>query len=226
LRTITTAAICLLTVAGVAQQNAASGKPSANRKPQITSFTVELPNLVVTGSYLSRVTISGRPTGTGVADAPDDQLGEAHRVTPAGPHERWVMPLPPPSEGWSETSVSATGYDADNHFVGTKNLPYSGASDIGGALWPMADPKVLSHQKKIQVADSGKDFIFPDNWIFFVVLDRSTYPRSDFRLSCSRNTFAFKPSKSGLRRCRWALLALRSKPGIPARAPSAMGISR
>jgi hypothetical protein len=186
-RTIATAAICLLTVAAAAQQHAASDKPSAERKPQITSFPAEPPNLVITGAYLSSVAIVGEPTGTEMAGAPAAELGEAHRATLAGPHEHWVMPLPPPSKGWSATSVSAIAYGAGNHFVGTKTLPYSGASEIGDALWPMADPKVFSHQKKIEGADSGKHFIFPDNWNFFVALDRSKYPRENFVVTCDPN---------------------------------------
>jgi hypothetical protein len=185
-RPVSTAAICvLLSVAGLGQQPSHTDKAAERRASRITSFKVERPNLVITGSYLSRVKICGVPSGTEIPQDACDPLGEAKLTTAAGENECWVMRLPPPGDGWSVTEVYAEAYGANNHLVASKSLPYMGVNNVNEALWPQADPKVFSHQQRIEANDAGKRFVFPDNrWIFFIVLDSINYPRTDFSLSC------------------------------------------
>ena len=176
----------LLSVTGLAQQHLPANNTSGRQVARITSFKLERPNLVVRGSYLSRVEICGVPSGTEIRGDECDPLGDAHRTTDAGKNERWVRSLSPiPIDGWSVTEVYARAYYAHGRPVGSKSLPYSGVSEVNDALWPPADPKVFSHQKEIGLADSGKHFVFADNdWNFSIVLDAAKYPDTAFILDC------------------------------------------
>lgn len=152
---------------------------------RITSFKFQRPNLVVIGSYLSRVEICGVPSGTEISPDACDPLGNATRRTGAGERERWVLALPPYPVNYMVTEVYAKAYDANSRVVGRKSLSVLGVSAISDAFYPPANPNLFSHQSRIGLADSGKRFIFADNnWQFSIVLDEAKYPATEFTLDC------------------------------------------
>jgi hypothetical protein len=105
----------------------------SHRGARIRSAGVRRPNIVVRGAYLSKVVIWAIPTGTGIKPEEYILLGTANRRDAAGQKEVWVFPIP--SGPLSVTDIFAKGFDAEGKLVGTKLLPYQGASQIYDALW-------------------------------------------------------------------------------------------
>ena len=105
----------------------------SHQRAIIRSTGVKRPNIVVLGANLSKVEIWAIPTGTGIM--PDEYilLGTANRRNAAGQNEVWAFPIP--SGPLSVTDIFAKGFDAEGKLVGTKPLPYQGASQIYDALW-------------------------------------------------------------------------------------------
>jgi hypothetical protein len=99
----------------------------------IRSAGVKRPNVVVRGANLSKVEVWAIPTGTGVTPDEYTILGTAIRRNAAGQNEVWVFHIP--SGPLSVTDIFAKGFDAEGKLVGTKSLPYQGATQIYDALW-------------------------------------------------------------------------------------------
>jgi hypothetical protein len=92
------------------------------------------PNLVIRGAYLHRVEVWAIPTGTEITPDEYARLGDAKRSNAAGPKELWLFPIPPCPTGISATGIFAKGFDAQGIPIGTKSLPYNGASELYDAL--------------------------------------------------------------------------------------------
>jgi hypothetical protein len=105
----------------------------SHQRAIIRSAGVKRPNIVVRGANLSKVEVWAIPTGTGITPDEYSLLGTANRSNAAGQKEVWVFPIP--SGPLSATGIFAKGFDAEGKLVGTKLLPYQGASQIYDALW-------------------------------------------------------------------------------------------
>jgi hypothetical protein len=123
--------ICLLL--GIAFESIAA---PATRHPQLRTIEVRRPNVVIGGAYLHKVEVWTIPTGTGIT--PDEYvlLGNAKRSNAAGPKEIWLFPIPPcaTEARLSATEIFAEAFDAKGTVIGTKSLPYNGASAVHEAL--------------------------------------------------------------------------------------------
>jgi len=105
----------------------------SHQRAIIRSIRVKRPSIVVRGANLSRVEVWAVPTGTGITPDEYALLGTANRRNAAGQNEVWVFPIP--SGPLSATDIFAKGFNAEGKRVGTKSLPYQGASQIYHALW-------------------------------------------------------------------------------------------
>ena len=109
---------------------------AAPHHSQLRTVQVRRPNIVISGANLSRVELWAVPTGTGIT--PDEYvlLGTAKRTNTAGSQEIWVFPIPPCKSDTRllATEVFAKGFSANGDAIGTKSLPYSGASAVDEAL--------------------------------------------------------------------------------------------
>jgi hypothetical protein len=108
---------------------------------QLRSVKVKRPNIVVRGRYLSKVEVWAVPTGTGITENEYTLLGEARRTSAAGSNEAWVFPL----DCKGETRLLATeifvgGFDSHGKGVGSKSLPYKGATEVYEALCGKQSP--------------------------------------------------------------------------------------
>src|SRR6266478_6609017 len=99
----------------------------------IRSTGVKRPNIVVRGENLSKVEVWAVPTGTGITPDEYTLLGTAIRRNAAGQNEVWAFPIP--LGPLSATAIFAKGFDAGGKLVGTKSLPYQGATQIYFFLW-------------------------------------------------------------------------------------------
>jgi len=123
--------ICLLL--GLAFESIAA---SATSHPRLRTIEIRRPNVVIRGAYLHKVEVWAIPRGRGIT--PDEYvvLGSAQRSNAAGPKEIWLFPIPPCA---TETRLLATGifakaFDKEGTVIGTKSLPYNGASAVHKAL--------------------------------------------------------------------------------------------
>ncbi len=124
----------LLLASCVATSQDASTK-SRSATSVIDTIKIAKPNIVVTGSRLTRVEIWIEPTGTGVVPS---LAGEAKKVTPAGRHEKWFFPIASlPGYPHSITAVNAfaKGYDRKGKDVGRQSLGFNGVSEFNSALY-------------------------------------------------------------------------------------------
>jgi hypothetical protein len=123
--------ICLLLGLGL-ESNAAP----LTRHPQIHTIEVRRPNVVIRGAYLEKVEVWAIPTGTGITPDEYALLGNAKRSTAKGPREIWLFPIPPCATETRllATEIFAKAFDAKGTLLGTKSLPYNGASAVYEAL--------------------------------------------------------------------------------------------
>ena len=105
----------------------------SHQRSVIRSIGIKRPNIVVRGANLSKVEVWEIPTGTGITPDEYTLLGTANRLNSAGQNEVWVFPIP--SRPLSATDIFVKGFDAEGKSVGTKSLPYLGATQIYDALW-------------------------------------------------------------------------------------------
>ena len=101
----------------------------------IQTIRIIRPNIVVTGSNLTRVEIWLEPTGTGVGPAP---VGNAKRITVQGIHEKWIFPissLPGYPDAIMASNAFAIAYDRSGREVGSKSLGLLGITQFNSALY-------------------------------------------------------------------------------------------
>ena len=105
---------------------------SATKQAQLQSVEAQRPDIVIHGSYLAKIQVWAVPTGTGIT--PDEYvlIGHARRQTAAGQNERWFFEVDCGS--LLATQVFVTAFDKKGRPVGTKSLPFTGASEINDAL--------------------------------------------------------------------------------------------
>ena len=104
-------------------------------RPKLASIEVARPNIVVQGSFLTRVEIWAIPTGTDIKPEQYVLLGKATRTTPAGPKETWLFRIPACNDTrLLATGIFAKGFDGFGTEIGKKSLSASGASAVHDAL--------------------------------------------------------------------------------------------
>jgi len=105
-------------------------------RPKLVSIEVTRPNIVVQGSFLTRVEIWAVPTGTDIKPEQYVLLGKAKRSTPAGPKETWLFRIPSCANDTRlvATEIFAKGFDDFGTEIGRKSLPVTGASAVHEAL--------------------------------------------------------------------------------------------
>lgn len=101
---------------------------------QLRAIEVKRPNIVIRGAYLGRVEVWAVPSGTGITPDEYGLVGNARRRSTAGRNEIWLFPIACTSPLIPSTEVFVKGFDVKGNEVGTKSLPYSGASEIADAL--------------------------------------------------------------------------------------------
>jgi len=123
--------ICVLL--GLGLQSIAA---SPTMHPQLRTIEVRRPNVVIHGAYLHRVEVWAIPTGTEVTPDEYTLLGNAKRSNAAGPKEIWLLPIPPCATDTRllATEIFAMAFDAKGTLLGTKSLPYNGASAVHETL--------------------------------------------------------------------------------------------
>jgi hypothetical protein len=109
------------------------GNAQPQKHSEIRAIAVKRPNIMVRGSYLSKVEIWAVPTGTGIS-AEGGLVGKATRSNAAGEKEIWLFPIVCDSPLIPSTEVFVKAFDVKGNQVGRKSLPYSGAGDIAQAL--------------------------------------------------------------------------------------------
>lgn len=104
----------------------------AAKQPRLRSIEVRRPTIVIRGSYLGEIEVWEVPTGTAIT--PDEYvlLGKAKRETASGRNEKWSFEIDCSSLLATEVFVNA--FDRKGKPVGTKSLPFTGASEINDAL--------------------------------------------------------------------------------------------
>jgi hypothetical protein len=104
------------------------------KRALLRAVEVKRPNIVIRGAYLGRVEVWAVPTGTGITPDEYALVGNARRKTEAGRNEIWLFPIDCTSPLIPSTEVFVKGFDLKGKNIGTKSLPYNGASEIGDAL--------------------------------------------------------------------------------------------
>jgi hypothetical protein len=121
-------AVCLLLIPTIAVSAA-----QTVRQPKLNRLEVKQANVVIHGANLSKVELWAVPTGTGVTPDMAVMVGSATRSSTAGSKEIWLFslePCPLDAKAISATEVFVTAYDSHGKVVGTKSLPYYGATDV------------------------------------------------------------------------------------------------
>lgn len=175
-----TLSVLFVLAAGLSSPLGPCGFQTSDRRATIRSFEVSKKDFVVRGSNLAKVEIYYFATGTGVTEP--STLGLARRVTPAGENETWVLPVPPKPTSFAgllAVEISASGTDARGKGVGTKSLPFYGASSVNEGLWGTGT------WYQIQMKESGKQFTYHKGDSFDLFLLKSTYPLEELAASCS-----------------------------------------
>ena len=103
---------------------------------ELRAVQVKRPHIVIRGAYLSKVEVWAIPTGTGITPEEFVLLGNADRANPAGHNEMWVFRIPSCKTDTRllATEVFVTGFSEKGDVVGSKSLPYRGASELYEAL--------------------------------------------------------------------------------------------
>lgn len=103
---------------------------------ELQTVQISRPHIIIRGAYLSRVEIWAIPTGTGITPEEFVLLGNAHRANQAGNHEIWIFPTPScdTDRFLLATEVFAKGFSDNGDVIGTKSLPYRGATEVHEAL--------------------------------------------------------------------------------------------
>ena len=114
---------------------AAAAAPQLNQS-ELRTVQVKRPRIVIRGAYLSKVEVWAVPTGTGITPKEFMLLGNADRANPAGHNEMWVFRIPSckTNARLLATEVFVTGFGDKGDVVGSKSLPYTGASELHEAL--------------------------------------------------------------------------------------------
>ena len=104
-------------------------------RPKLVSIEVARPNIVVQGSFLTRVEIWAVPAGTDIKPEQYVLLGKATRTTAASPKETWLFRIPSCNDTRIlATEIFAKGFDGFGTEIGKKSLPAQGASAVHEAL--------------------------------------------------------------------------------------------
>ncbi len=142
---------------------------------ELIDFKVERPYFIATAKGLTSLEIIGMPTGTGIGEADQVSIGKAMlERTESDGTERWVLPIP--SQPLLVSEITAKGI-RNNAPVGTKSLPYVGATEIYNALWGNTDGS-----SRITWVDSGQTFVFGVDAQFSLELNEKQYPKAN--LAC------------------------------------------
>jgi len=99
---------------------------------RLRSIAVKRPNIIVRGAYLSKVEVWAVPTGTEITEDEYELLGDATRSNSAGPNEVWTFSVP--CNEFLATEVFVTAFDSHGKAIGTKSLPYQGATELFEAV--------------------------------------------------------------------------------------------
>ncbi len=115
----------------------------------LLTFTIDKENkqFVVTGTNLVGVDVLIMPTGTNVAASAESKLTTMNLEGKTKGTQKWVAHVP--TQQFLATSIFVRAYDDHENTVGTKSLPYTGATEIYNALkefWPA--PVATSTTKK------------------------------------------------------------------------------
>jgi len=113
---------------------AASIAAPATKRALLRSVKIRRPNIFIRGAYLGKVEVWAVPTGTGITPDEYALVGTATRQAAAGQNETWLFPIDCTSPLIPSTEVFVKAFDQTGKAVGTKSLPYSGASEISDAL--------------------------------------------------------------------------------------------
>lgn len=122
---------------------------SVKTKPQLldVSINTESQSFVVTGKRLSEVDIWMVPTGTNITEADHQKLTSMNLTTTDDNNQIWTAHVP--VQQFLATSVYIRAYDKQGTVVGTKALPYSGATEIYNVFnqfWAPVPPKTSNVQ--------------------------------------------------------------------------------
>ena len=129
----------------------------AAKRALLRSVEVKRPDIIMRGAYLGRVEVWAVPTGTGITPDEYTLVGRATRKTPAGRNETWLFPIDCASTSLLATEVFVKAFDQTGKNVGTKSLPYSGATEINDALCDgqiriRQSPLTLNHSTTTEIS--------------------------------------------------------------------------
>lgn len=103
---------------------------------ELRSVQVKDRSIVIRGAYLSRVEVWAVPTGTGITPSEFEFLGNAKQTNSRADSQRWVFSIPSCETDTRllATEIFAKGFNEKGKNIGTKSLPYFGASAVHDAL--------------------------------------------------------------------------------------------
>ena len=110
---------------------------SKTHQAEIFTFTIQKPYFEVTGRNISRVEVWAIPTGTGIKVEDQVLLAVMERVSDK-PQQIWHASIP--TEPLLVTTIYIKAFDANNHVVSQKGLPFTGATELYDALWNVSRP--------------------------------------------------------------------------------------